>query len=376
MTNYVFQATSSSGNRALREVQAASAANARRMLQAEGCTEIELFEDEIGAATAQQFEQNVTVLGEPLTVTASDRFKYRDRTSPSVGRALWDGAWQSKGLIAFMLVVIAWLIFCEHYKSAIVGVISIAAWILFLVGVSLPLIYYNKLHRAVDWNRWDEVLNLVGKLEANRKINFIKVPEAELARNRAKALAGLGRLEEGLACYQKYADTPGCPSWLHKALTAGLYDTAKQYDMAIEYTRLSMAEKDYPAMHSDQAYRYARHKRDAANARQSLNEAEKAEFSKSTRPFLLRARGMVCYLENNDPEARRAFEEALDGMERTRNEPFRDGSIGVTKAHLACVLARQGELELARKHFADATPYLNATKQMDLLAECRTLGLQ
>jgi tetratricopeptide (TPR) repeat protein len=163
----------------------------------------------------------------------------------------------------------------------------------------LPAIYYNKLHRAVDWHRWDEVLDLVAKLDANRKINFIKVPEVELARNRAKALAGLGRVEEGLAEYKKCEGQTGCPSWLHKAFVAGIYDTAKQYDKAIEYTLLSMQDKENPSMYPDLAYRFARFKRDAINARKALNEAEKAVLPEYGKPFLLRSRGWVGRLLRN-----------------------------------------------------------------------------
>jgi tetratricopeptide (TPR) repeat protein len=253
---------------------------------------------------------------------------------------------------------------------------AIVVLLVFIVGVSTPAIYYNKLNQAVDWNRWDEVLDLVRTLEINRKINFIKVPEVELKRNRAKALAGLGRVEEGLAEYRQCAGQPGCPNWLHKAFIAGIYDTAKQYDKAIEYTLLSLEEKENPSLYVDLAYRLARHKRDVVAARKVLQKGEQAVLAEMAKPFLLRARGWVCYLEHNYAEARCAFEEAIEYMERTRHQPFRDGSIANAKAHLACVLAKQGEFELAKKNFAEARKHLETTDEKDLLAECRhTMGV-
>lgn len=375
MTNYVWKAKDRWGRKVVREVWAKSAGEAKEVLLAEGCTDVELFQDEIMAAAANQFDRNATVLGEPIEVTAEERIRQHSKPQLTLWRALWEGAWESKGWIIFGLGLAGYLAYRHNYISAAMAVAGVIAWMLFIVGVSLPAIYYNKLNRAVDWNRWDEVLNLVNKLEANRKINFIKIPEVELARNRAKALAGLGRIEEALAGYQKYENAPGCPSWLHKAFVAGIYDTAKQYDKAIEYNLLSMAEKENAAMHVDLAYRYAKYKRDVGAAREALNEAEKAVLAEHAKPYLLRTRGLVCYLEGKYSEARGAFEAAIEYMERTRNQAFREGNISVTKAHLSCVLAKQGELDLAKKHFAEAKGYLNATDEKDILDECRAAGV-
>ena len=376
MTNYVWKAKDRSGKPVVREVMANTAAEAKGVLAADGYTDLVLFEDDVAAAAAEQMGDKSKIFGETIVITANDRIKQSPKPQLNLWRALLEGILQSKGLILILGALAGFLLYRQNYLGALLAAGAIIVWLLFVVCLSLPAIYYNKLHRAVDWHRWEEVLELVGKLEANRRINFIKVPEAELARNRAKALAGFGRVEEALADYQKYAGQPGCPSWLHKAFIAGIYDTAKQYDKAIEYTLLSMEDKENPSMYPDLAYRLARFKQDAVNARKALNEAEKAVLPEYAKPFLLRSRGWVCYLEQNLVEARKAFEESIDYMEGTRNQPFRDGCISIAKAHLACVLAKQGEFDLAKKNFSDAKKYLIAANETDLHEECgRTIGI-
>jgi hypothetical protein len=63
--------------------------------------------------------------------------------------------------------------------------------------------------------------------------------------------------------------------------------------------------------------------------RKALGEAEKVVLPAYAKPFLLRARGWICDLEQNQAGARKAFAESIEYMERTRNLPIRDGSIAV-----------------------------------------------
>jgi tetratricopeptide (TPR) repeat protein len=376
VTNYIWKAKDRSGKPVVREIVANTAAEAKAILTADGYTDLQLHQDEVMAATVEQFDDNVTVFGERVVVTAADRIKHAEKPRNTFGHALLQGIWEGKGLILLLLVAAGFFYYRGAHLWATLLAAGIPIWLTFVLFVSVPSIYYRKLIKASEWHRWDEVLDIIKVLKSNSRFNFVKVPEAELARNRAKALTGLGRLEEALAGYQKYEGQPGCPGWLHKAFIAGFYETAQQYDKAIEYNLLSLQEKENPSMYPDLAYRLARYKRDIAGARKALNEAEKAVLPEFAKPFLLRARGWIYYLEQNHAEARKAFEESIAYMDRTRNQPFREGSIAVAKAHLACVLAQQGEFDLAKENFATARKYLEATDQKDLLDECRnTIGV-
>ena len=86
----------------------------------------------------------------------------------------------------------------------------------------------------------------------------------------------MGRLSEALAEYQQCEGRPDCPSWLYKLFVGSLYTTAKQYDKAIEYNLMSIAEKSTPTAYLDLANRYARYKKDPVMAREAMAEAEKS----------------------------------------------------------------------------------------------------
>jgi tetratricopeptide (TPR) repeat protein len=252
----------------------------------------------------------------------------------------------------------------------------LVAWLAFLLVVGLPSIYYRRLHKAADWYRWTEVLSLVDTLDQIGKFHFIKLPPAELARFRAKALAGSGRLSEALAEYACFENQPGCPTWLYLAMVAGIYDTAKQHDKAVEFTLKSIRENPRPTIYIDLANRYARYQKNPSKAREALAEAEKSPLVDLALPFQHRCRGIVAFLEGDDSTARLELETSLRILQKAPNLPFRDGTISVTKAYLCRVLSRQGDQVAARKYLAEAKAYLVATGEDELLEACqRDTGL-
>ena len=109
---------------------------------------------------------------------------------------------ETKGLLILILIIAAWEIYRGRMVSLIFLGLGLIAWLAFLVAVRTPSIYYGRLHKAVDWYRWQEVLDIIDRLKQIGKFHFIKVPPLELARNRAKALTGLGHLPEALVEFQ------------------------------------------------------------------------------------------------------------------------------------------------------------------------------
>ena len=85
---------------------------------------------------------------------------------------------------------------------------------------------------------------------------------------------------------------------------------------------------------------------------------------------MARCNGIIAYLEGDDATAKRELETVPSLLSGKRYRPFRDGNIAITKAYLCCVVARQGDTAFARKLLADARPYLVATDETALLAEC------
>jgi tetratricopeptide (TPR) repeat protein len=369
MITFVWQAKDKYGRPVVREIEATTTEEAKAALVAEGCTDLHLMHDEIMDATSSGMP-SAQFLGQELKVSATDKVKHMGKPRITMFRALYEGISQSRWLVFFLIIVASIEFYLHHQIAAAVVSVALVGWLIFVVSVSLPSIYYGKLHRAGDWYRWDEVLDLVGILERLRGIHFIKVPLPELARWRAKALAGTGRLAEALKGYEPFENQPGCPGWLHKAFIAGIYDTAKEPDKAIEFNLKSIQEHPNAASYLDLANRLARYKKDPVKAREALNQAENGTLPELGKASHLRCKGILAYLEGDYAGAKKELEAALELMERTRHIPFRDGNISVGRAYLACVLARQGDVAGAKKQYEQARPYLVATKEKELMAEC------
>lgn len=375
MPTYVWKAKDRFGTPIVREIQSDTVEQSKAALQSDGCTELALMTDDIMAAASSGMVKKVTFLGEEIKVSEAEKLKYRNQRPPSFFSALWEGMGRGKRFVLVIFGAAALAGYQRSWVGLALSLVALLAWVAFVVGVRLPSIYYARLHKAADWYRWDEVLAIVSKLKTIGKLHFIKVPASELARYRARALAAKGQLTEALAEYSQYENQPGCPSWLYKAFVAGIYDSAKQYDKAIEWTLKSIEEKPNPVMYLDLANRYARRKGDVIKAREALEEAEKGTLPEITKSGRLRYGGIVAYLEGNYAEARRELEASLALLAKTPHQPYRDGHVSIGRAYLCCVLARQGDVEGARKNLEAARDYLVATEEDGLFKECtRILG--
>jgi tetratricopeptide (TPR) repeat protein len=370
MPIYLWTAKDRMGKSVVRELKAATIEESKAILIAEGCSDLELKEDEIMTAAIESCEQKV--FGEEVQITAEDRLKHRNQPPVTILRAVAQSLIREKGLYLVLIPVLGYAILRKNLWLGIVPIILILAWLGFLAWLTLPGILYAKLNQAKDWHRWNEVLNFVRKLEFISQNNIVKIPPLELARCRAQAFTGLGRLSEGLALMQMHEHAPGLPSWLYKAHLAGLYDLARQHEKATEYTRAALQETPTPALYLDLANRLLRYQKDTAGGRSALAEAEKGTLTDIAEPFRRRVRGILAYLEGNYDSARLELEAALRMLQKTPHQPFRDGNIAVLKAYLCCVLAKLGDLDGARKCFSDAKEYLVATGEKELLEECKS----
>lgn len=372
MTIYVWTAKNQFGHIVVREVAAESAEAAKTILLAQGYSEPVLKEDDIIAAARAGFPEKITVLGEEVKVSLDERIKGYDAPPATFWSSLKQGINESKLGCFILIAAAAFAGYRGNWTTVVLLMVALVAWLAFILCVCLPSIYYRKLHVASDWNRWNEMLSLVNTLRTIGRFSYIKVPESELIRNRAKALTGLGRLDEALAEYNQFEGRPDCPSWLHKLHVGSLYVTAKHYDKAIECNLLSIAEKPTSTAWADLANRYARYQRDPAKARAAMAEADKSPIPEFAKPFRIRCLGIIAYLEGDFASAKRELETAIDMVEKAKGRPFRDGHLAVARAYLGCVLAKQGD-SAGKRHFALAKEYLIATHEDELLAECRKL---
>lgn len=370
MPKFTWTAKDASGNDIVREITAPNVEASKQVLLSEGCTELVLREDEIMHAARDRFTEKSTIFGEEIKVTTEERLKHLNQPRKTMFRRVIDTIIQDMALYGCVLAVIGFEIWRGRTEIAIGFGCAMLCWPVFRIWMTLPGYYYKKLNQAKDWHRWQEVMELVEKSESIRRTHVIKLPQSELLRARAQALAGMGNMQQALVIMQGLVGQPGMPSWLHTAHIAGLYDIAKQHDTAIEYNRKAIAEHSSPVLWADLMNRYLRYKRDPVNARAALAEVEKGTLTETARPYVIRCRGILAYFEGDDATAKKELEAALAILEPTKDKPFREGAMCVAYAYLCCVLARQGDLEGAKKFFAKAKPYLVATGEKDLLAEC------
>jgi len=370
---YTWSVKDKDGQTVIKEIEAENAEDAKFILLAQGYTDLVLKEDEVMAVVREGFEKNKKFLGEEIKITAADRLKHRDDPTVTFWDLLRKGVGQSWSLLLMIIAFAAYEIWRGNYISAVVLLGALGLWLVFLLCMGLPSIYYKKLIEAADWYRWEQVLSLVDSLKIIGRISFVKVPATELTRYRAKAFVGLGDLQKGLAEYQSCEGRADCPGWLYKLFVAGLYTLAKQYDKAIEYNLMSIAENSNSTAWFDLAYRYARHKRDPIKAKEAAAEAEKSPSTDIVKPFRDKCRGVIAYLEGDYPSAKSELENSIHAVEKVKWRPFSDGHLAIARAYLCCVLAKQRDLPAAKKNFEMAKEYLIATKEDELIAECRQL---
>lgn len=351
MPIYVWTAQDRSGVKIVREVRADNIESSKKILVDEGCINLALHEDDIIAAAHGGFPDKVQFLGEEITVTGADRLKHMDKPRMSYLQSIRETIADDKGL--FLVGISAGAVglwFGYHFVIWIFVALSLA-WISFRVWMSIPMIWFENLNKARDWHRWEEVLSLVRDADSIRKRHFMMVPQVEVTRANAQALVGLGRVEEGIALYQQCEGQPGCPSWMYKAMVGGLYSLARQYHKSVAYSLAAIAENPTPSLFIDLANQYIRLK-DIVNARAALAKAQEGTLVEIAKPFVLRSKGVIAYLEGDHVAAKENLSAALVLHEAAHNQPFRDGNISITRTFLAAVCAKQGDARTAREHFA------------------------
>jgi tetratricopeptide (TPR) repeat protein len=373
MTTYVWSATNQAGETVVREIAAATAEDAKFVLLAQGYTHLELKQDEVGSAALAGFPKRHNRLGAEIKENAAERLKHRDNPTTTF-LAAWRTGIVQNGLIflglVFFTLYSGWRHHWGYAGLYAGGILALLGYILFM---NLQSVYYQKLICAADWNRWGKVLTLVARLQWVGRLRTVKLSVMELTRYRAGALAGLGRLEEGLALLKTCEGQPDCPGWLHALLVAGLYDIARQPDKAIECNLASLALQPTSVAWLDLANRFVRYPGDAVKARIALDEAEKSPLSDLSQPFALRCEGVIAYLEGDYVLAQRQLETGIAMVEAAKGRPYRDGYLAIARGYLCCALAKRGDLAGANQCFARAEKYLLATGEVELLAECRRL---
>jgi tetratricopeptide (TPR) repeat protein len=371
MPEYLATARNSQVKKVTQRLDVNSADEAVQTLRERGYDEIVLHTDDVAARYTKQ---------KALAATVNPRQYLWFRTMP--------------GWLAHVLLVTiniyrkGW-----YWNVAALGLLAYRLWlgwgwgpteIGLLVYLFFPVIFavgsllfrgassrYRRLMDAVAWGKWDEVLRLADAAAG-------KLPADELAFQKAKALAGLGRIDEGLRLVEHLADGKKMPLSTYWSRIAGLHTTAKRLDdskAAMEKSLECSPENATLLLDMAESEVWLRH--NPKRARELLTKARAHAISDLLQPFVINIEGLINLEEGRAREARQLLEQAFDKAKVFRHaSPLMEARLDRMHVPLALACAAEGDLESAARHWRIAKPRVVALKLDDDLARCeQALGL-
>ena len=374
MHRFLWSGKDAEGRERAERVEAENAQEAKRILTERGWTELQLLKDEISDVVRKRRRMESEIKAPPpLPDDEAARLLHGRTTYFS---EWWKTLLAVKGTIALLAALLALGIFRQRILTT-----AVSGGGLLLVLFLFPALkfYYSRtkrnyaaLNAAKVRGDWQEALVCVDRLKRSGQSTRISVGEVELARNRALALAHLGRLEEALAEFAPFENWPNQPHWLYCSHLAGIYAAGKEYERSMEWRIKLVQEKpDMSTGWIDLASYLAHRMNRPAQAREALARAEKLEVTAMGKPHVSRCHGMILWRENRPAEAKEHLEKALVEFEPFARKPLVEGSILFTKAYLCAVQRRLGNSAEAGKLLKEVETYLTTHQEDELLAACR-----
>ena len=358
-------------------VDAENGSSARATLAAQGWTELNLLTCELGdvaSRTVESPEEFKDVC--KAEITPELEAACIEGKAPSFAQQWMNSIRDSSGSIAFVAVL---LLLGVYLRLPIVIWLS-GGLILFLVFLTpaisfyfgLPLRYYDRLNKAKVWARWDEVLLCVNRLEQLRRVHYIGPGPLELVRCRAQALAGKGRLEEGLALFTLFENSPEIPRWFYLSQLSTIYNTAGDFEKFVELnTQVLELKPDSSIFWLEQSCALSRRTGRVAEAQEALSRVKLDDLPALGRLHVHVAHGLVAWRTGQLTEAKEHFEKALKGFVALKHLPLIESCIYMTKADLCAVHGAMGRRNQAAQLFKEVERFLIAHKEEELLKACR-----
>lgn len=230
---------------------------------------------------------------------------------------------------------------------------------------------YLRFVEARAWGRWQEVLRLLPRVRAHMRPHTAALYEA-------RALAGLGHLDEALRVWEPFANSHEIPERRYWSGLAGIFFAARRKDESLAAMEKAWtAAADDPLVSADLALSLLRRRRDTDRAEQLLKRARSHALSDHADGMIQRVEGMLALERGNLHEAQRLLEESLKKESAIKTNPLARATIDKIHASLAVCHALQNDRALALKHFRRAEPRLRALAEDELLERCQeALGIE
>lgn len=354
------------GKKVTERVEASSADAAVEILKQRGFTEIVLHTDDAGALFTQQRKTEPHVTPEDFV-----RLRHLHGYWGLVGfhaRKLYLQSWTWNVLFLLILAARRWM----QQPFAIVdymamGVLLMPLAIAMIAQLNNRALRFRQFIELAAWGRWAEVLEQAASLHG-------QLPEHELIWQQAKALAGLGRLNEAIELVAPMANDPTVPQWHYFSRLSSVYAVAgmRDEDLACTEKAIRLAPGNATLL-LDAALTLLRYQLDIPRARQLLEQARSHALSDILVPTADVVEGILLLEEGRPDRALDKLRAGIEARDRFRNAT---ALVGATqdrfRAYLALALAAMGDPPAAERQFQLAEPRLRALKRNDLLERCQT----
>jgi HAMP domain-containing protein len=362
---YLLTGRRTDGLKVTERVEAASADAAVESLRKRGFSEIVLHTDEVMALHPGQ--SSVAEV-----ITPQEYVELRN-----IG-GFWGGVWfmarrmyrSMRGTNLFLLGLIGIRRFMgvpwNLWDWLVAATLLFPLVFVLAIQVFSPTRRYTRFLHAVAWGQWDDVLRQIGGLEG-------RVPAYDLAAQKAKALAGLGRLDEALQVIHQVANDPQVPPWLFQSFLEDVYTRAHKTDEAIQAAEKAVElAPDNATVLLNLALDYLAHRRNVSRARQLIEQVRSHALSDLLVPMFQIAEGLLALEDGHFQKAKLHLDAAATGL-----APFQNASplIGAFQdnihAYQAIVAVAIGDAVGAQRHFRAAEPRLRALRSVELLGRCQ-----
>jgi len=363
MAKYLISGKDQRGRTSTEAVHAATADEAVRRFKDRGFSDVVLHSDEVLGQLLQPEALKQLTPGELHVLGRLSRMQTIGWMISRLYRKQW---WWFAAAIALVvgrrIIDVPW----DFLDTMSVAFLGLPAFLVLMGEIFSPARKYDRVMAFNAWGRWAEMLAALPSVKW-------AVPAPQYAFHEAKALAGMGRIEEALERVKPFANDPKTPAWLYWGQLADVFSSAKLGDRVIECGEKAVENApNNVTVLIDLAMSLLRYRRDAARARPLLEQARTHEISDVILPFLLMCEGAVALEENKPEQARRLIEEALKAVEKYRHaSPLMGAGIDRMHTYLALACAVSGDSLAAEKHYRIAEPRLKAFDSTDLIERCQ-----
>jgi hypothetical protein len=367
MPDFIVSMLNQSGKTVYERASGPNAHAAAARLAAEGRRDVILRTDDVVATTTafDALDKGITALELVRTIGASNSRSFFQLIVILYKRS-------------FALVAIVYAIRVASGGSLTPSIIEFCLLLapLAIAAFSAVFAKVNKQQALLEswaWARWQEVLDQAPSL---RGVDGPSI-EFKLDMREAAALAGLGRLAEGLALAERHSHSATMPRWVYFFQLADVFRAAKNEAKVLECLELAHAEDPENSTAQIALVRELLFwDRSRDRAEQLLEQLDGRYVCDYLQPALIACKGMLALNSGKSREAVSFFEESNRTLQPWAGSPTMRLAMDVTKAHLAIAYATLRHRELAERHWSSVLPRMQAIGASRIISRYQTLSFR